>query len=745
MSLLQKSKTRQSKIGSAWERLCDTLFRPQSRALGERKSRRLMIDQLEERALLSVSATSATSKLITTGATILSSSLASDKNGDFVVTWAQEDNYSYQQANGSKVNASEANVYAEYFTNDVQRITLDSAIAADHDGKSSTLGTISIQFGGNEVQELSVTATTPTSTTDPASTISGTFKIKYTPTGGGPAATTATITFDETTPIANAANIQKALRALGFELANVVVTSIDDEHYNIAFGNDSNEAAVPTLVVTNESWSGGFLTGATITTTSQPKTISNIKVSTTTPSLTASAIVNAFQYYYVGQSTITSTDAGVGASSAVPTVTVTSVKTAADPKGLCTFDIEFTGDCAYTDVPTIKVTAWIDTDPSQAHPYTDTVVTTIKQNSGIFRVNPEEYDDPFTQTPDFFNQTSPSVAMDADGDFVITWASDVPDFENEGSVSDIFARMYTPAAVVQDVQLIEITPTDINATSLAGTFTLTTDKGTTAAITFNSADLATTAGAVRSALVSLGYGSDMTVAVTQNGSSYDVTVAWGNNDSKESMSLVSYTAGTLAATATATFTSGNMVVNNNHDSSPETAIQSVRPVKAPAPYSTFLDDGDPLKVADDVYTFRVNVDTANAQGNPSAAMDDAGDFTITWSDSGQTVSFFNNICMRMYNKTGVALTTTDVQVSNETTDTNDNSYVTMSNDGHVLVVWNNIIGLGMAASYTVYAKTLRCDGDSDRQPLRRSGRVGRVECRHCTYGSCSDCGGFAAG
>ena len=52
MSLLKKSKTR--KIGSAWERLRNALFAGERRGLRERKPRRLRIDPLEERVLLSV-------------------------------------------------------------------------------------------------------------------------------------------------------------------------------------------------------------------------------------------------------------------------------------------------------------------------------------------------------------------------------------------------------------------------------------------------------------------------------------------------------------------------------------------------------------------------------------------------------------------------------------------------------------------------------------------------------------------
>ena len=73
-------------------------------------------------------------------------------------------------------------------------------------------------------------------------------------------------------------------------------------------------------------------------------------------------------------------------------------------------------------------------------------VRTLKEPSPEFRVNPEEVDNPFTPLPDFYQQNNPAVAMDADGDFVIVWQSEVPDSVTPGSKTDIFARRFTPQA-----------------------------------------------------------------------------------------------------------------------------------------------------------------------------------------------------------------------------------------------------------------------------------------------------------
>jgi len=202
-------------------------------------------------------------------------------------------------------------------------------------------------------------------------------------------------------------------------LKTVTVTSSDSQHYTIDF-NDNNSATnlnINQLTVTDANWDTGFLPAAQVTTVSKPIVISGIKVSPTNATLTAASIVDAFnqfsQTYYTasnnGISTVTMT---------IPTVSVTSVPTAADPNGLRTFNIEFIGDTSCTVVPLVTVMAWDETvtsyTPANAIS-TPTTVSLVKENSAIFRVNPAELDNPFTQKLDLFDQSAPSVAMDAAG------------------------------------------------------------------------------------------------------------------------------------------------------------------------------------------------------------------------------------------------------------------------------------------------------------------------------------------
>jgi hypothetical protein len=120
MSLLRKPKARKvTKVASAWERLWSAFSPAEGRGRKDHKPRHLVIDALEERTLLSVSAASIESKLLATTAGVTGMHMAEDSKGDFVVVWSANDTYAntnggYGGTNGGTVTAS--NIYAEYLT-----------------------------------------------------------------------------------------------------------------------------------------------------------------------------------------------------------------------------------------------------------------------------------------------------------------------------------------------------------------------------------------------------------------------------------------------------------------------------------------------------------------------------------------------------------------------------------------------------------------------------------------------------
>ncbi|NLF07499.1 MAG: hypothetical protein GX594_05900, partial [Pirellulaceae bacterium] len=594
------------KQGSTWGRLCDSLFNFERCRGNERKNRRLLIDQLEERALLSVSTPFLEAQLVNMAisesqGTVTASSLAMDKDGDFVVVWSRIDEV--VDENGDPVinpatnrPMTDENIYARYLTNEVQQIQLPfEALGPTLTGQ---FGKFSINFGGNEVQRLSIAATTP-NVNSPVDIISGTFHLRYID-GADVEHITDPIDFSEADfnskdPATDPAMlIQSALRALGGDLADVVVLGVDSQNFTISFGDASNGQNVNQLSVVNPTWDTSFLPSAIVSTVSEPFTVENITISPTNPYLTATAIRDAFQQYY--DNYFVATDQGIGVvRAAIPTVSVVPVKTLADPTGMVTFNIEFVGATSYMNVPEIVIKAGQVLDRS-GNPVNaaDIVGVTLKETGNEFRVNPEEPDSPFTQLPDKFRQTNPSVAMNAEGNFVIAWESEVPESQNSGSVTDVFARMYTVVGLVDPF-------------------------------------------------------------------------------------------GDLA--------DGIMTVDMDQDGTPDTSIQGVRLAEAFRPYSTLLDDDDPLKVEGDVYTFRANELTANAQGNPSVGMDAVGNFTISWSDSGQPISFFNGINMRQYTYEGVPKSAVESAVNAEDTEIHDNSYVAMSDSGYALILWESYVGM----------------------------------------------------
>ena len=125
---------------------------------------------------------------------------------------------------------------------------------------------------------------------------------------------------------------------------------------------------------------------------------------------------------------------------------------------------------------------------TSGNPLAGATAKIIKETSDEFRVNAPEPQDPTDDSTQFYDQSNPQVAMDADGDFVITWQSQVPSALNPTTPdTDIFARRFSAAGfvtgVTQDIQFTTAptgTSTDF--------FTLTAEKGTTTAINFDSAN-----------------------------------------------------------------------------------------------------------------------------------------------------------------------------------------------------------------------------------------------------------------
>ena len=85
--------------------------------------------------------------------------------------------------------------------------------------------------------------------------------------------------------------------------------------------------------------------------------------------------------------------------------------------------------------------------------------------------------------------------------------------------------------------------------------------------------------------------------------------------------------------------------------------------------------------------FQVNTYTTGRQLQPSVAMDNDGDFVITWLSKGQDGSDYGVYAQR-YNAAGVAQGT-EFQVNTYTTNYQLNSSVAMDSDGDFVIAWES--------------------------------------------------------
>jgi hypothetical protein len=113
------------------------------------KYRRLTVDPLEERQLLSLTVADyqdilVTESYSTSQQTLAGQSTAVDNDGDFVVVWTRQDTVNWGPNNSN--TTLDLNVYARYFTDEVQRITLPDGVLTDNN--PGTTGTITLRYPG---------------------------------------------------------------------------------------------------------------------------------------------------------------------------------------------------------------------------------------------------------------------------------------------------------------------------------------------------------------------------------------------------------------------------------------------------------------------------------------------------------------------------------------------------------------------------------------------------------------------
>lgn len=263
-----------------------------------------------------------------------------------------------------------------------------------------------------------------------------------------------------------------------------------------------------------------------------------------------------------------------------------------------------------------------------------------------------------------------SVAMDAAGDFVVTWQS--YDQAASNSAADIYAREFNAAGTaLQTSEFLVNTITSgaqlspVVAMDSGGDFVIAWEngrRGTT--LYYGEAIYARQYNASGTALQGIEFlvntfsssGQKMpTVAMDAAG---DFVVAWESNDQ-------------------ATTNSGYDVYARQFNAN-GTAVQANE--------------------------FLVNTVTTSGQGAPSVAMDAAGDFVVAWNGEYITTYHLDHIYAREYNAAGTALQTSQFMVNSPNTANQTTVAVAMDAAGDFITAWGSYDEAAYNSASDIYAR-----------------------------------------
>jgi hypothetical protein len=297
------------------------------------------------------------------------------------------------------------------------------------------------------------------------------------------------------------------------------------------------------------------------------------------------------------------------------------------------------------------------------------------------------------------NQSDPAVAMDADGDFVVTWSS----YGQDGDYYGIYAQRYSAAGVVQGSEFHVSTQTSSNQTNSAvamdanGNFVVTwqsnhPDEGSSFGIyaqRYNASGApqgsefqVNTETLLRQGQPKIAMDTDGDFVVTwesegQDGSGYGIYAQRYNNAGVVQGSefrVNTYTTDTQYKSAVAMDADGDFVVTWQSDGQDGSSfgLYAQRYNASGAPQGS---------------EFKVNTYTSNAQRYPAAAMDADGDFMVTWESEGQDGSSYGIYAQR-YNNAGVAQGS-EFKINTYTSNAQRYPAAAMDADGDFIVTWQS--------------------------------------------------------
>jgi hypothetical protein len=295
------------------------------------------------------------------------------------------------------------------------------------------------------------------------------------------------------------------------------------------------------------------------------------------------------------------------------------------------------------------------------------------------------------------NQRNPQVAMAGNGSFVVVWESNSQD----GSSYGIYAQRYDASGGAQGSEFRVNTGITYDqkeaavAMDATGNFVITWQSWSQDAVNsngiyaqrYNSSGVAQ-GGEFKVNTYTTDDQSEPGIGMDSSGNFVIAWGSWGQDGSDEGIYAQRYDSSGVAQGSEFSVNT----YSTGYQGLPVVAMDGNGFVVV---WESSAQDGDLNGIYGQRYNssgvaqgseFRVNTTTANQQQNPVAAMTTAGGFVVTWQSYAQDGSF-DGVYARQYDGSGTALTA-ETRVNTTTTDYQDLPGVAADANGHLVVVWH---------------------------------------------------------
>ena len=272
-------------------------------------------------------------------------------------------------------------------------------------------------------------------------------------------------------------------------------------------------------------------------------------------------------------------------------------------------------------------------------------------------------------------QSLPATAIDADGDFVVVWASNSQD----GSGYGVYGQRYSSTGVALGSEFLVNTAAANNQTLPA----VAMDADGDFVVTWQS---------------NLGQDGSGEGIYAQRYSSTGAVLG-------SEFRVNSFTTGDQSLPAVACESNGDFVIVwTSFQGGSNREIYLQRYSSAGAAIDSEL---------------RVNTHTTNYQNLPAVAMDADGDFAVVWASNLQDGSYYGIYAQR-YTSAGAAAGS-EFQVNDETSNRQNQPSIAMDSDGDFVVTWQSNYQDG--SNFGVYAKPYTSDGSTASSEFRVNTRT----------------------